>query len=190
MNQDLSAHGASTQWASTAWIVLLVGASMALTAWLHCLMPFSALAAVAAVHMRRGDGLALIVAAWVVNQATGYLALDYPTDPTTIAWGFGIGAAAVAAVVAAGAAAARVDGHALRLAAAFAAGFVAFKAVLLLCSFELGGTVISASPTIAAKQLLIEVPVCLALAAAYRLLVAVGVPAARGQMAAGRVAAA
>ena len=89
----------SVQGASTLWIVLLTGASMGCTALFHCMMPFAALAALAAVHMRRGDGIALMIAAWVVNQATGFLLLGYPHDPTTIMWGLGIGAAAVAAAL-------------------------------------------------------------------------------------------
>ena len=178
VKEEIMTGKPSAPGASTLWIVLLTGASMGCTALFHCMMPFAALAALAAVHMRRGDGVALMFAAWVVNQATGFLLLDYPRDPTTIMWGLGIGAAAVAAVVAGGAAAAKVGSYPLRLVAAFVTGFVAYKAVLVLCSLGLGGTDISLSPSIAGTQIVREAMIGLLLLAAYRVLVALGVPAA------------
>lgn len=163
---------------TTVWIVLLTVASMGCTLLFHCMMPFAALAALAAVHLRRGDGVALMLAAWGVNQATGFALLGYPHDATTILWGFGIGAAAVAGVVAGSAVAARVRGYPLQLASAFLSGFVAYKAVLALCSLGLGGTDIALSPAITATQLGREAVIAVLLLALYRALLLLGVPAA------------
>lgn len=163
---------------TTLWIVLLTVASMGCTVAFHCMMPFAALAALAAVHLRRVDGIVLILAAWGVNQATGFALLHYPHTTSTILWGFGIGAAAVAAVTVGGVVAMPTRSYAVRLVVAFLAGFVAYKAVLVLCSLGLGGTDISLSPTLAGKQLLREGGIALLLLAAYHALVRLGVPAA------------
>ena len=54
--------------AALLWIGLLTGAS-ALTTWaLGCSTPFPALAALAAAHMRRQDGIGLVVVAWLASQ--------------------------------------------------------------------------------------------------------------------------
>jgi len=55
---------------------------------------------------RRGDAsdavsLLVVAAAWLVNQGFGFELLHYPIDRTTILWGLTIGAAALAATVAA-----------------------------------------------------------------------------------------
>ena len=170
--------------ASTLWIVLLTVASMGCTFALHCMMPFAALAALAAVHMRRADGVVLMIAAWVVNQATGFAFGHYPHDATTILWGVAIGTGAVAAVIAGGAAQARVASYPARLSVAFAAGFLAYKLMLVVASLGLGGTDIALSMAIWGKQVLREGAIGLGLLAIYRAAVAAGLPAASAPRAA------
>ena len=48
----------STRGSATLWVVLLTAASLGTTWVLACMTPFAALAALAAVHLRRRDGVA------------------------------------------------------------------------------------------------------------------------------------
>ncbi|WP_217430317.1 hypothetical protein, partial [Sphingomonas bacterium] len=82
------------------WTVLLTAASTGTTVVLACMTPFAALAAIAATRMSRREGVTLMVFAWAASQAIGFGLLGYPHDATTIAWGAGLGAAAVASVLA------------------------------------------------------------------------------------------
>ena len=160
------------------WIAVLLVATIAATYAFRCMTPFASLAALAAVHMRRRDGVLLVGAAWVLNQGTGFCLLGYPTDATTIAWGVGIGSAAVMAALAGSAAAATTSSYALRVVLAFVAAFVAFKLTLVAWSLVLGDTAVSTSLAIAGPQMLREAAVLAGLLALYRGLVAIGVPAA------------
>ena len=171
----------STRGSATLWIGLLTAASLGTTWALACMTPFAALAALAAVHLRRGDGVALMAAAWVASQAVGFGILGYPHDPLTLAWGLALGLAAIGAVLGADLIVARVAAASLpvRLAAAFVAAFVAFKAVLLVADVVLGGSFASTvAPSLLLKQIPREAAVTVALLALYRGLVALGVPAA------------
>jgi len=68
---------------------------------LACATPFAAFAVIAASILPLRPALLVVAGAWLVNQAIGFGALHYPVDTSTIAWGFVIGAAALAATVAA-----------------------------------------------------------------------------------------
>ena len=166
--------------ATTLWIVLLTMASLFTTWSLACMTPFAALAALAATHMRARDGAALMLASWAVSQGVGFGLLHYPHDATTLAWGVALGLAALGAAGGAYAALGVIGAASwpVRLGAAFAAAFVAFKLVLV------AGDVVLNSPfssTLAPRLLLAQVPreaaVTLALLGLYRGLVALGVPA-------------
>lgn len=168
--------------ASTLWIVLLTVASLFTTWALACMTPFAALAALAAVHMRARDGAALMALSWGVSQAAGFGLLHYPTDPTTIAWGVALGLAALGAVGGAYLALARMAGASLapRVAVAFVAAFVSFKAVLLVADVVLGGSFASTvAPSLLLKQVPREAAITVVLLMLYRVLTAAGVPALR-----------
>lgn len=110
------------------WILLLTAASLFVTLGLACATPFAALATLAALHMSRRDGLSLIVAAWIADQAVGYGLLQYPRTAGSVAWGVVLGVAAILALFAADRLRARD-----RLAAgalAFGGAFVTYQAVL------------------------------------------------------------
>jgi len=64
-----------------------------------CATPFAAFAVVAAATLRLRLALLVVTGAWLVNQTIGFGALHYPIDASTIAWGFVIGAAALAATL-------------------------------------------------------------------------------------------
>lgn len=115
------------------WAALLVAGSVVLTGKFSCATPFAALAALAALDMSRRDGLLLVLAVWLANQAVGYGLLGYPQDAQSYAWGVVIGIAAVAAYVVARAAAAATtaSGIVVAMAAALAGAFVAYEAVLI-----------------------------------------------------------
>lgn len=166
--------------ASTLWIVLLAAASIVTTLALACATPFTALAALAATQMRQRDGIALMVLAWAASQAVGFGALAYPHDAGTMLWAVALGMAAVASVVAARAVVARAgpQGDLARIALAYVAATLAFKLVILLWSFGLGGVATTLSPAINARQFVRNGAILVGLVILYRGLVALGLPAA------------
>ena len=163
--------------ASTTWILLLTIASTATTLVFACATPFPALAALAAVHMRRSDGVLLMVAAWVASQAVGFCVLGYPMDASTFAWGASIGVAAIAGVLAAGVA--TRGSPAVRLVLAYVAAFAAFKVAILLASLALGGVGTALSVEIMARQFVRNGAILIGLLALYHALTAAGVPEPR-----------
>lgn len=161
--------------AAVLWIALLTAAS-AVTTWaLACSTPFAALAALAAVHMRRHDGLALVGLCWLSGQVVGFAVLGYPHDPKTIAWAFGIGAAAMASALAAQVVPGR--SHMVRLAGAFVAAFMAYNGVLALCALVLGGIGITLDPANLATQFGRNGAILIGLYGLYRAALAAGLPA-------------
>lgn len=163
------------------WIALLTAASLGTTWSLACMTPFAALAALAAMHLRRRDGLTLMGLAWAASQLVGFGLLGYPHDPATLAWGAGIGFAALASALAAYGALALlpVAATSLRLTTSFAAAFLGFKLGLTPFALVLGGIDITWSPTILAAQLPREAAILMVLFALYHVLVRLGVPEAR-----------
>jgi hypothetical protein len=115
------------------WILLLTAASVFVTLGMACATPFAALATLAALHMSRRDGLALLGIAWLADQAVGYGLLGYPRTANSVAWGVILGVGAFVALLAAQALADRLRDHGAIAtgAAAFAAAFVAYEAVLV-----------------------------------------------------------
>jgi hypothetical protein len=67
---------------------------------LACATPFAAFAVVAAATLLLRPALLVVTGAWLVNQTIGFGVHHYPIDAGTIAWGFVIGAAALAATAA------------------------------------------------------------------------------------------
>ena len=79
----------------------LLTASCALASFvLACATPLAAFAVVAAAALPMRSALLVTTGAWLVNQTIGFGTLHYPIDASTIAWGFVIGAAALAATLA------------------------------------------------------------------------------------------
>jgi len=112
------------------WILLLTAASVFVTLGMACGTPFAALATLAALHMSRRDGLALIGIAWLADQAVGYGLHGYPRTANSVAWGVILGVGALMALLAAQALADRVRERGA-VVAAFAGAFVAYQAVLV-----------------------------------------------------------
>lgn len=123
------------------WPALLIAAALLSSVTFECVTPFSAFAVLVAATMSLPRALAMIVAIWLVNQVLGFLALGYPLDGTTFAWGGAIGVAALVATIGS----ATVIGMARawpvwsRIAIGFAAAFIVYEAALLLATTVLGG---------------------------------------------------
>ena len=169
----------SDRGASALWVSLLTAASTVTTLALACATPFPALAALAAVHMRRRDGIALMLLAWAASQFVGFFLLGYPRDGSTLGWGVGLGTAAVGSALAGYAAllALQYRSVAARLSLAYAAGFTAFKAIILGWALVLGGLHTAMAPDLLAEQFVRNGAILIGLYALYRGLVAAGVPA-------------
>jgi hypothetical protein len=114
------------------WILLLTAASVFVTLGMACAAPFAALATLAALHMSRRDGLALIGIGWLADQAVGYGLLQYPRTFRSVAWGVVLGVAVILALLAARVLADRMRDRGLVAAgaAAFGGAFATYQAVL------------------------------------------------------------
>jgi hypothetical protein len=112
------------------WIALIAGLTVIGSYGFACVAPLAAVAALAALTLRRTEGLILVVAAWLINQGVGFLLLSYPHTADTYAWGAAIGVAAVLGYFAATAVAARTGSALLAALATFAVAFVVYQAAL------------------------------------------------------------
>lgn len=106
-----------------------------------CATPFAAFAVVAAAMLPLRPALLMVTAAWLVNQGIGFGMLHYPVDANAIAWGFAIGAAALAATVLAYSMLRALPraGAPLALACALLGAYVAYELVLFAVTPFLGG---------------------------------------------------
>jgi hypothetical protein len=106
-----------------------------------CATPFAAFAVIAAATLPLRPALLAVAAAWLVNQAIGFCALGYPHDVSTVAWGFVIGAAALAATVAAVPVLRRTASMTLPVAfgSALVCAYAAYELVLFAATPVLGG---------------------------------------------------
>jgi len=133
------------------WVALLVAAGFLSSITFECVTPFAAFAALTAATMRLSVALAVTAAIWLTNQALGFLALGYPTDGLTVAWGGAIGVAAVLATLAAAAVATKQQRPPwLQVLGGFGAAFLVFEATLSLATAGLGG-VQNFTPAIVAR---------------------------------------
>jgi hypothetical protein len=140
------------------WIGLVAVASVATSSKLQCVVPFAALAAVAALHLSRRDGLVLIGTAFAVNQVMGFTVLGYPHDVEAYGWGVAIGVGTLAALAAAEVAHAgtRRMGLAVTATAALTAAFAASQAVLFATRLVLPATDYAFSAPVVAQIALVN----------------------------------
>lgn len=166
--------------ASRLWILLFAGASTVTSLLLACATPFPSLAALAAVHMDRRAGIALMLLSWVAAQAVGFGVLGHPVQANSLGWGVALGTAAVGSLLGARALLPRIAGAPVwaRLALAYVAGFLAFKLVVFVWALGLGGAHVAADPAVMGKQFVRNAAILAGLYALYRGLVALGVPPA------------
>lgn len=164
--------------ATLLWILLLTAASTLTTVVFACATPYPSLAALAAIHMNRRDGVLLMVAAWIMSQAVGFCFMGYPWDGATALTGFAVGTAAVAGVLAASLVDAplRSKGALVRLVAAYVAAFAAFKVAIVLWAPIMGHADAALSVQVMVRQFVRNAAILAGLYAFYRALAAVGVP--------------
>lgn len=169
---------------SALWIFLLTAGSVVTTFALACATPFAALAALAAVHMRKSDAMKLMVLVWAASQAVGFAFLGYPREMTTYAWGLALGMGSVAALLGADMALTRrlPATQPARLALSYVAAFVVFKAVIALWALGLGGIATTLDPAIMTRQFLRDGAILIGLFTFYHALRAMGVPAPRPRL--------
>ncbi|WGD56421.1 hypothetical protein QA641_22465 [Bradyrhizobium sp. CB1650] len=106
---------------------------------LACATPFAAFAVVAAAMLPLRPALLVVAGAWLVNQAIGFGALHYPVDASTIAWGFLIGAAALAATAASSAVLRTLPQNRTPLVLTLVCAYVAYELALFAATPFLGG---------------------------------------------------
>lgn len=132
----VGSHGA----ALFCFALLTVACALASFAF-ACATPFAAFAVIAAASLSLRPALLVVAAAWLVNQGIGFAVLHYPIDGPTIAWGFVIGAAALAATATSAAVLRSLPRAATAVAFAFAllGAYAACEIVLLAATPVLGG---------------------------------------------------
>lgn len=124
-----------------AWPAALAAATVAGSLAAACMMPFVALAVLAAATMPQGRAAATMVAIWAANQTLGFTVLGYPATGYAAAWGVALGTAGLAAGLVAGAVLrGRRDLAAAPMLLAFGAAFVGYEALLYGFALAAGGT--------------------------------------------------
>ena len=108
---------------------------------LACATPFAAFAVVAAAMLPLRPALLVATGAWLVNQSIGFGVHHYPIDASTMAWGFVIGIAALAATVVATVVlrALPINRTPLMLALTLVCAYAAYELVLFAATPFLGG---------------------------------------------------
>jgi hypothetical protein len=131
MTTGKAATGAASETSgANLWIAFIAGLTVIGSYGFACVAPLAAVAALAALTLRRTEGLLLVLIAWVANQVVGFTLLSYPHTADTYAWGAAIGVAAVLGYVAAVAVTPVVTSRLAAALVAFAAAFAAYQLAL------------------------------------------------------------
>lgn len=132
----MSDKASETLWAFILAIVAVAGSLAA-----ACMMPFVAIAVIAAATVGRGAAVMAVVGAWGANQILGFGLLGYPWTPYAAAFGLALGMGSLAALfVARGLGLGRETVKLGRVAAAFGLGFIVYEALLFALALTIGGT--------------------------------------------------
>lgn len=128
----------TSQTGSAIWIALIAGLTVVGSFAYACAAPLAAVAALAALKMGRGEGLALVIVSWLANQFVGFVLLSYPHTADSYAWGAAIGVSAVLGYLAARAATQAKLSEPVALAVAFAVAFVVYQIGLYAAGVAFG----------------------------------------------------
>jgi hypothetical protein len=118
-----------------AWGGILTVVTVASTVAVACGTPFAALAALAALFLRRREAFVLIAVNWIANQAIGFGLLHYPLNWDCYRGGINLGIAALLSTMAAmmlAQGALRNAATTVRALGAFAVAFVVYETALFL----------------------------------------------------------
>ena len=129
-----------SKFATARWPLTLAAAAILGSLALACMMPFVALATLAAATMGRAQAVVTVGGIWAVNQLLGFGMFGYPHDAYALGWGAALGAASLAALFVARRFAAGSQLLSLRTLAAFGIAFVAYEALLFGYALFAGGT--------------------------------------------------
>lgn len=158
------------------WIGLVTVASVLLTGVYACALPLAALAAYAALDVRRRNGLLLIGSVWLANQLIGFLFLGYPHEPQAYAWGVGLLAATIVAFLAARQVLAVFAGtsKALAVGLALVMAFATYEILLYSATVIVGGATDAYAMAIVQELAIVNAISFAVLLVAHRILVALG----------------
>jgi hypothetical protein len=154
------------------WIALVAALTVGGSLAFACAAPLAAIAALASLTMRGGEGVALVVTAWLANQLVGFGILGYPLDLSTFGWGGAIGAAAVAGFFAAQWVARPNVPSLFRFGLALVVSCAVYEIVLLTYGVVVGSSLAAFTPEIVARIFLINVIAFAGLLALHRAAVA------------------
>ena len=135
----LADHDTSPAMARGAWPLTLALATILGTLATACMTPFIALAVMAAATMPRARAAVTVGAVWLINQTLGFTVAHYPLTGYAFSWGAAMGVATLAAMLTASLVVTPARSSALRLVAAFAAGFTVYEGLLLAFAAFEGG---------------------------------------------------
>lgn len=141
MSNAISALAGNSGGSRLSVPLLLIAGCASASLIFACATPFAAFAVVAAALLPLRHAVATTIAVWLANQAIGFVLLGYPYTLNAVAWGFVLGAAALAATVVS-AAAFRTLASLSRFAVypiALIAAFAVYEIVLLAMVPMLGG---------------------------------------------------
>jgi hypothetical protein len=163
------------------WLGTMVVAGIATTLIFKCATPYPALAALAALHVDRQGGVALMLVSWLAAQATGFALLHYAVTPESIGWAVALGAGSLGALFAARWSDASLAGSAYlaRLVLAYVAATVAFKLAVLVGAFALQSGWAAFAPEVLGRQFVRYGLILAGLAVFHQLLTRLGVRTGR-----------
>lgn len=126
----------NTEHNAALWTVTLAATAVLGTLVTACMMPFVAVATIAATTMDRRQATIAVLGAWAANQLLGFGLLGYPLTGYALVWGAALGGAGLATLPIV----ARIDDGSLsRLIVAFVAAFALWEALLFVLALAVGG---------------------------------------------------
>lgn len=144
---DRAMTNSHTSWWPAAWSAMLAATTLGGTVAIGCMMPFAAVATIAALALPRRIGLGAVAACWLGNQMIGFGLLGYPWDVATFGAGLSLLGASLLGFVVAGRIGAR-PGRAGAI-AAVAVAFATYEAALFAYAAVLGDAAMFAPQIVA-----------------------------------------
>jgi hypothetical protein len=134
---------------TTALPAILAATTLSGSVVLACMMPFAAIATIAALAMPARRGLAAVALCWLGNQVLGFGLMGFPWDGPTLAAGVSLLASSLIAFAAARVMARQGRGLGLKAVLAFLAAFTAFEVSLFAYALPFGDPALFAPDIVA-----------------------------------------
>ena len=154
-------------------VAVIAASSVTLTLGFACALPFAAFAAISALIFKSRAAVGAVLAVWLMNQIIGFALLHYPTDASTIAWGFALGVIGLLSLGAAILVLSRLEGF-VGAVVSFLAAFVVYEAAIYVVCVASGTGVGSFTTSIVTRIFLINAVSFGVLLAARELLPRIG----------------